>query len=199
VKRLVCDTKCDHIGLQLRRRAYGGVAENNRRRKIRLFCSQPILNETRRILRDKFVLEWPLQATAMSEPQLNQTSHGAASAISGDGGHSTTNTTNYFGQPPQPHPAGGVHLPQRKAQFVGRKDELATLEQQLKLSGSLATICGGPGRGKTSIALEFATRTLSTRSIGSLVTSAASHRLPANSPSKSVSSLRGTSTHWFAS
>jgi tetratricopeptide (TPR) repeat protein len=94
----------------------------------------------------------------MSDPQFNQTSHGPGSAMSGDGGSSTVN--NYFGvQPPQPpSPTRAIHLPQRKANFIGREDELNALERHLNSPGSLSAVCGVAGRGKTSLALEYAHR-----------------------------------------
>ncbi|MGA9672917.1 MAG: tetratricopeptide repeat protein [Terracidiphilus sp.] len=91
----------------------------------------------------------------MSDSQFNQASHGPGSAMSGDGGNATVN--NYFGPQP-PSPTRAIHLPQRKANFIGREDELATLARQLKSPGSLVSICGVGGRGKTSLGLEYAHR-----------------------------------------
>jgi NB-ARC domain len=96
-----------------------------------------------------------LREAAMSNSQYNQESHGAGSALTGDGGSATVN--NYFGTQ-TPSPTRAIHLPQRKANFIGREDELATLARQLKSPGSLASICGVAGRGKTSLALEYSHR-----------------------------------------
>jgi tetratricopeptide (TPR) repeat protein len=58
-------------------------------------------------------------------------------------------------RPPVAPPA---HLPQRSARFIGREEEIDTLSQQLKEEGSLAYISGLGGRGKTTLALEYAHR-----------------------------------------
>jgi TIR domain/NB-ARC domain len=50
------------------------------------------------------------------------------------------------------------HLPVRSPMFIGRETELADLRERLSGPGSLAAIVGLPGKGKTTIALEFAHR-----------------------------------------
>jgi len=52
----------------------------------------------------------------------------------------------------------GIHLPQRKALFIGRETEIETLRRQLQEPGALAYISGVAGRGKTALALEYAHR-----------------------------------------
>jgi tetratricopeptide (TPR) repeat protein len=58
-------------------------------------------------------------------------------------------------RPPVPPP---VHLPQRPALVVGREQEIEKLRDCLKEPGSVAYISGLAGRGKTTLALEYAHR-----------------------------------------
>ena len=50
------------------------------------------------------------------------------------------------------------HLPLRPPIFVGRENELAELRERLRPPGALVHVPGMPGRGKTTLALEFAHR-----------------------------------------
>src|SRR5271154_1516160 len=70
-------------------------------------------------------------------------------------------TNNYYNGMPtakQPEAVPIIHLPQRKPLFIGRETEIETLRLQLQEPGSLAYISGVAGRGKTSLALEYAHR-----------------------------------------
>jgi len=60
--------------------------------------------------------------------------------------------------PAEATPAPIINLPQRKTLFIGREPEIESLRQQLQEPGSLAYISGVAGRGKTSLALEYAHR-----------------------------------------
>ena len=51
-----------------------------------------------------------------------------------------------------------IHLPQRSPLFIGRQPEIEDLQRRLKDPGSMAYISGLAGRGKTTLALEFAHR-----------------------------------------
>jgi tetratricopeptide (TPR) repeat protein len=51
-----------------------------------------------------------------------------------------------------------VHLPQRSPLFIGRQPEIEDLQRRLKDPGSITYISGLAGRGKTTLALEFAHR-----------------------------------------
>jgi tetratricopeptide (TPR) repeat protein len=94
----------------------------------------------------------------VSDSQFNQTSHGPGSALAGPGGKAESHTYDIHIGPQASEPTRAIHLPQRKANFIGREDELATLARQLTSPGSLSSICGVAGRGKTSLALEYAHR-----------------------------------------
>jgi len=50
--------------------------------------------------------------------------------------------------PPAAPPTHIIHLPQRKALFIGREPEIETLRQQLQEPGTLAYISGVAGRGQ---------------------------------------------------
>ncbi len=58
----------------------------------------------------------------------------------------------------RPAPPPVVHLPQRPPLFIGRGPELEDLRNRLHEPGSLAYISGLAGRGKTTLALEYAHR-----------------------------------------
>ncbi len=51
-----------------------------------------------------------------------------------------------------------IHLPQRSPLFIGRQPEIEELQRRLKEPGSITYISGLAGRGKTTLALEFAHR-----------------------------------------
>jgi tetratricopeptide (TPR) repeat protein len=51
-----------------------------------------------------------------------------------------------------------VHLPQRPPLVIGRKQEIEELRQRLQDPGSVAYVSGLAGRGKTTLALEYAHR-----------------------------------------
>jgi len=61
-----------------------------------------------------------------------------------------------LGQRPAPSPV--MHLPQRPPLFIGREQEIETLRTRLKEQGSVAYVSGLAGRGKTTLALEYAHR-----------------------------------------
>ena len=61
-----------------------------------------------------------------------------------------------LGQRPPVPPV--VHLPQRSPLFIGREPEIEELRRQLKEPGSVAYVSGLAGRGKTTLALEYAHR-----------------------------------------
>lgn len=50
------------------------------------------------------------------------------------------------------------YLPVRPPLFVGREEELASLRERLKEPGALVHVAGMAGKGKTTLALEFAHR-----------------------------------------
>lgn len=51
-----------------------------------------------------------------------------------------------------------VHLPQRPPLVIGREQEIGELRHRLQEPGSVAYVSGLPGRGKTTLALEYAHR-----------------------------------------
>jgi tetratricopeptide (TPR) repeat protein len=61
-----------------------------------------------------------------------------------------------LGQRPPVPPV--VHLPQRSPLFIGREPEIEDLRRRLKEPGSVAYVAGLAGRGKTTLALEYAHR-----------------------------------------
>jgi tetratricopeptide (TPR) repeat protein len=61
-----------------------------------------------------------------------------------------------LGQRPPPPPV--VHLPQRPPLFIGRETEIDELRHRLQEPGSVALVSGLAGRGKTTLALEYAHR-----------------------------------------
>jgi tetratricopeptide (TPR) repeat protein len=50
------------------------------------------------------------------------------------------------------------YLPVRPPLFIGRQQELLDLRERLKTPGALVHVVGSPGKGKTTLALEFAYR-----------------------------------------
>src|SRR5579875_3472223 len=59
----------------------------------------------------------------------------------------------------RPGPPSRVNaLPTRPPLFIGREEELADLRQRLQQPGAVVPVPGMPGRGKSTLALEFAHR-----------------------------------------
>ena len=56
----------------------------------------------------------------------------------------------------RPAPPPVMHLPQRPPLFIGREQEIEDLRSRLKEPGSITYISGLAGRGKTTLALEYA-------------------------------------------
>jgi tetratricopeptide (TPR) repeat protein len=56
----------------------------------------------------------------------------------------------------RPYAQPVVHLPPRPPLFVGREPELKELRRRLREPGSIVYVPGLPGRGKTTLALQFA-------------------------------------------
>jgi tetratricopeptide (TPR) repeat protein len=61
-----------------------------------------------------------------------------------------------LGQRPRVPPV--VHLPQRPPLVIGREQEIEELRHRLREPGSVAHVVGLPGRGKSTLALEYAHR-----------------------------------------
>jgi tetratricopeptide (TPR) repeat protein len=68
--------------------------------------------------------------------------------------HLATGSPQSLDQPPRP----AVHLPQRPPLFIGREQEIEELRHRLQEPGSVALVSGLAGRGKTTLALEYAHR-----------------------------------------
>jgi tetratricopeptide (TPR) repeat protein len=63
-----------------------------------------------------------------------------------------------FRSSPEPPPPPVVHLPQRPPLVIGRQAEIEALRDRLKEAGSVTYVSGLAGRGKTTLALEYAHR-----------------------------------------